>query len=649
MPIAFIKKHSILISVSLAHFVDLFYFGIVLPIQKPILNQFAPSIVDDSNASNQHSFYSYWQLAVFASYALGYLISTPFYGLISDHPKCRCLGSYHRKIPYIFSSVSLVISLVLGLIGRGGVATLIISRITQGISAAGTSVIGLALLSDSYEQEELGWSVSITMVLHAIGFSLGPLIGGLFEQLKGYRLPFIFCFILTILDFILRILLVKNENNSSKESFEEKEWKMEKGMERIKMENGERDGKNGNKYLMDPSLISSSLQSLKLSMDSSNISFRRILRESEVWMIASATLIGASTFGVIEGLLADYLMTSFNVNNLQASFGLASFIIPSSMAGLVIGYLSRPKDRYWIISLGLIVHGLVLCWPFMLEGNLWIFLPSAIIYGATHAMITQPPISELSGLIDRLSLLESKRKEFKMEKMENSFLLNIDSIESKEESFSPILDKNQLEQEIKQEMKSSNENNHSNIEIMEKIHNNDHVDGNDKVDHGNSDEIDGGNSNGIVRGKKIHDSPNNSIISNQIIMSNDNENNHNRKCQSYARIYSIMNIVESLGMIIGPVFAELTRGGRGKYLLAMIILASTSFFYGIIYFFIFKFKLLEKRKILELKENSNDDEIKKEKEMNKVKGEMTEIIEGNGNGNLNGENGKSPLLISLLS
>ena len=71
--------------------------------------------------------------------------------------------------------------------------------------------IGLGLLADVYPPDNLGVVMGATMTANAVGFMLGPMVGGYLYEYHGYSAPFIFCAGLAILDFLCIVFIAEPE------------------------------------------------------------------------------------------------------------------------------------------------------------------------------------------------------------------------------------------------------------------------------------------------------------------------------------------------------------------------------------------------------------------------------------------------------
>ena len=88
-------------------------------------------------------------------------------------------------------------------------ALLLVGRFLQGISASVVWTVGLALLSDTVENDKIGQAMGYTAAAFSVGSLAGPLLGGVVYARGGYYAVFAMGFVLIGLDIILRLLMIE--------------------------------------------------------------------------------------------------------------------------------------------------------------------------------------------------------------------------------------------------------------------------------------------------------------------------------------------------------------------------------------------------------------------------------------------------------
>ncbi len=89
------------------------------------------------------------------------------------------------------------------------IAMLLIARILQGLSAAMTWTVGLALLIDSVDKNHIGRATGWTSTALTLGILVGPLVGGIVYDRAGNYAVFGICFGLIGIDIVLRLIIIE--------------------------------------------------------------------------------------------------------------------------------------------------------------------------------------------------------------------------------------------------------------------------------------------------------------------------------------------------------------------------------------------------------------------------------------------------------
>ncbi|EEB07650.1 membrane transporter [Schizosaccharomyces japonicus yFS275] len=100
---------------------------------------------------------------------------------------------------------------------------LVLARIMQGISASIVWCVGLALVLDAVGPRNVGFTVGGIFGFTSVGEVISPVLGGLIYDSFGYYWAFSTCFVLLIIDIILRCLVLEPREAKKKLSQEEEE------------------------------------------------------------------------------------------------------------------------------------------------------------------------------------------------------------------------------------------------------------------------------------------------------------------------------------------------------------------------------------------------------------------------------------------
>ncbi|KAJ2200854.1 hypothetical protein IW143_006363, partial [Coemansia sp. RSA 520] len=182
------KPAAVLIVSTVAVFADTVVYGLIVP--------FLPEILQDrlgmSSSSNG---------LLFGCFGLGVLIGAPVSAYISDRWKLR-------KWP-----------MIIGLLGLGATSALfalsnaywelIVARFAQGLSSGITWAIGLGMIADVYQGEDMGWAMGIAFSGFTLGYLGGPVLGGVIYKAGGVHAIAIFVGAIAGLDLVFRLMLVE--------------------------------------------------------------------------------------------------------------------------------------------------------------------------------------------------------------------------------------------------------------------------------------------------------------------------------------------------------------------------------------------------------------------------------------------------------
>ncbi|HEX2993593.1 MAG TPA: MFS transporter, partial [Anaerolineales bacterium] len=188
------QEGSALIVVSMAVFVDMFLYGVTVPI--------IPSLATEYSLSSSNIGF------LFGIYAAVMILLTPLIGFWVDRKGFRQ--------PLLIGLIGLAISTVF-FAYASSFALLVTARALQGASAAATWTAGLALLAAVYPRENRGAAMGTAFSLMSAGLLLGPPLGGFLFERFGRAVPFLICAGLVLTDLLLRIFLIRGIPHSPRE------------------------------------------------------------------------------------------------------------------------------------------------------------------------------------------------------------------------------------------------------------------------------------------------------------------------------------------------------------------------------------------------------------------------------------------------
>ncbi|KAL4965597.1 MFS transporter [Aspergillus stella-maris] len=182
----------IIATVWISSFTDYFLYAMVVPILPTALVERANIPYDDRE---------YWVSVLLMSEALTAFLCCPIFGYLVD-------AAPTRRAPYLLGLIFLGASMGMLAFARS-TAVFVIARLLQGSATAMVAVAGLALLTDSVPFDNLGQTIGYQGSAIALGFMLGPLLGGIIYQQAGYGVTMAVAGALVGVDLIMRVVVIE--------------------------------------------------------------------------------------------------------------------------------------------------------------------------------------------------------------------------------------------------------------------------------------------------------------------------------------------------------------------------------------------------------------------------------------------------------
>ncbi|GBF61260.1 MFS transporter [Trichophyton mentagrophytes] len=289
------SESFIILVVSIAIFVDIFLYSMIVPIiPKALVDRIGVS-PDDAQS---------WMSVLLATYGGTLLLGSPIFGYIADRTRSP-------KGPFIAGLIALALSTALFMLARSP-ALFVIARGLQGFSGAAVWVAGLALVVDTVDDSRVAEAMGYTTMGMSMGSLLGPAAGGVLYDKLGFYGAFYVPIGLIILDVILRVVLI--------EPSAAKQWKV--------MESDERS----------PLLQPPTSTANNSNKPNSTFQIFHLLGQRRLLVALLGGLVGALTFSAFETTLPLFLIESFHWSS--SSIGLVFFIMAiPGMAGALVGKL----------------------------------------------------------------------------------------------------------------------------------------------------------------------------------------------------------------------------------------------------------------------------------------------------------------------
>ncbi|GAP84550.1 putative mfs transporter [Rosellinia necatrix] len=192
--LAFRSSTSLIaITVNLAIFTDIFFYGLIVPVL-PFALSSQVGLPEDQVQS--------WVAILLAAYSAALFVGSPVSGIYADHTSSR-------RWPLLLGLLALAGSTLLLAFGNS-VGLFVVGRVLQGISAAVVWSVGCALLVDT-----MGSSVGVAMgyvnISMNIALLLAPVIGGVIYTNVGYHAVYYTAFGVVGLDIALRLFMIEKK------------------------------------------------------------------------------------------------------------------------------------------------------------------------------------------------------------------------------------------------------------------------------------------------------------------------------------------------------------------------------------------------------------------------------------------------------
>lgn len=326
--------YSVIFLVWLVIFVDMFCFSAFTPI--------IPSLVKKvSNDKNLH------QGLFFSVYAIGLLIFTPLFGILSDF--------FHDRYYLMHISLGTLTTIMfLFVFAESNIYFMLVLRFIQGAAAAGNWTVGLALIADCCTGPALFQSMGIVLSAMHLASSSAPLISGALYQ-NGFQNVAFLCMGLGLFNILMRFII--SHEKCSK-------------MKKIQFEK-ESIGKIAAKMIRSYSII----------------------RARPIWVNFLCCFVFSSVISCLETVIP-FFLDADNLKEDQIGRLMLAFTVPGLILSSFVGYMCsklscRPVMLFSIISLTIYLSFL----QFATDLTSRIFLFTG--YGILHCFISTPPLPEM--------------------------------------------------------------------------------------------------------------------------------------------------------------------------------------------------------------------------------------------------------------
>ncbi|KAH1481822.1 hypothetical protein KXX26_007429 [Aspergillus fumigatus] len=290
----------IIATVWTSSFTDYFLYAMIVPVM--------PTALVD-RAGVPYIEREYWVSVLLMCEAVVAFICCPIFGYLVDIAPTR-------QFPYLFGLILLGASM--GMLAVAHTVWLfVVARLLQGGATAMVAVAGLALMTDSVSFDNLGQTIGYLGSSIALGFLLGPLLGGLVYNAAGYNAVFAMAFAIIGVDFVMRVAVI------------------EKKVARAYLSDSPEENPR-EEYPQRPPQISETATGWR------NIALLRIASQPRVVISSFALLVQGILYSAFDSTIPVFVEDRFG----WSPFGAGIAFLPSAITALFEPYFGSISDRY---------------------------------------------------------------------------------------------------------------------------------------------------------------------------------------------------------------------------------------------------------------------------------------------------------------
>ena len=234
---------------------------------------------------------------------------------------------------------------------------LLISRLLQGLSAAITYTVGLALLVDTVGKNDIGKWMGTALSSSSFGLIVSPLLGGIVYAKAGYMSVFAMAMSLIVFDILMRLCMIEKKTALKYQPMDE-----------IHQQDGfygtfTDTGNNGHQPTIRPSEpskpVSDSEQGPLLNGSAVEPASKKTRMPTILVLLSMPRLLAAiygifvnvSILAVFDGVLPLYVKEIFGFNSLAAGLLFLCLAVPA-LTGPLVGNLTDRLGPRWIAVAG---------------------------------------------------------------------------------------------------------------------------------------------------------------------------------------------------------------------------------------------------------------------------------------------------------
>ncbi|KAL8764748.1 MAG: hypothetical protein Q9194_006864 [Teloschistes cf. exilis] len=292
-----------------------------------------------------------WTSIMLAVFGACSLLVSPLIGWIADR-------SSSRQAPFLFGLLLALAATILYTVGQSP-AVLVLGRCLQGCSVSIVFTVGLALLVDTVEREEIGQWIGFVLSGMNMGVMISPFLGGLVYEKAGYYAVCTMGLGIIGVDLLLRLVLIErfgtfgdNSSTANRQHTHQQGHAKNQGEESSRRSNVAEHGPHSRaRTREDEPLLSSSQAVAPSSKDGeqkqSGLASRFpvlavLLGSPKVWTALYGALLHLAIITSFDAVLPRFVQFNFGWGSLKAGLIFLAISLPS-LPGSLFGTLS---DRW---------------------------------------------------------------------------------------------------------------------------------------------------------------------------------------------------------------------------------------------------------------------------------------------------------------
>ncbi|PYH47549.1 putative MFS transporter [Aspergillus saccharolyticus JOP 1030-1] len=312
----------IIATVWTSFFTDYFLYAMIVPVM--------PTALVD-RASIPYEDREFWVSILLMCEAAVAFLCCPVFGYLLDVAPTR-------QLPYLLGLIFLGASMVLLALAHT-IALFIVARLLQGAATAMVAVAGLALLTDSVPASNLGQTIGYLGSAVALGFLLGPLLGGLVYQVAGYHAVFAIAFAMVGIDLLMRMVVVEKAVANR--------WMQQAQSFSPALDAGFTSSDNlvqqqQQQPLPDQSTRRSAPAAPNTSPSQKKLAILAIISQPRVLVSSAALLVHGLLYSAFDATIPIFVESRFG----WSTFGASMAFLPSALTALLQPYFGHLTDKH---------------------------------------------------------------------------------------------------------------------------------------------------------------------------------------------------------------------------------------------------------------------------------------------------------------